>query len=320
MTEKAFKAMQDAVDVVNTSPHPTYKIASAVFGDDFCVTATNYWPETIEKAIGRETRIGQSSSTIHAETAALLKAPKTDGASICITDPFCPNCAKNIAEAGIKKIYIDHKGFKKKFWEESGNHFENMSMEIAAKAGISVYEINRKKEKIITIYEPPKGYVASEDSPIQIDPCPESKGAYTQILYDMMRHYHNRKFVTAMVKTPEGSTFCMTARVHAVVGYTIQNDVDIETMMNPGKKYSLLQEPMNRLLMAARRKGYTVLTDYLFISQIPTSREQVNMVGAGITNILIGDPYRARNKEAIKAKNLLEKNKILTFETCDFLF
>ena len=35
----------------------------------------------------------------------MIDAPfATDGASLCVTDPFCPNCAKNIAEAGIKRV------------------------------------------------------------------------------------------------------------------------------------------------------------------------------------------------------------------------
>ncbi len=316
---QAFKAMDKAVEIVNTSPHPTHKISSAVFNDDFIVMSTNYWPDAIEKIIGTNQRIGRSSGTVHAETAALLKAPRTEGASICITDPFCPNCAKNIAEAGIKKIYIDHKGFKKAFWGKRGDHFKNMSMEVAAKAGISVYELRRKEKKIIPIHEPPKTYIPSEDSPIQIEPCPESHEAFEAVIHDMMLQYYNRKFVSALVKTIEGSTFCMTVRVHAVIGYSIENDHDIEIIANPGQKYSFIQEPMNRFLMIAQRKGYTLLNDYIFCSQIPTSREQVNMVGAGIKTALAGDPFRARNQEDIKAKNLLQKHNILTFEECPFL-
>ena len=306
--------MQAAVDVVNDSPHPTHKISSAVFTDEFIVTATNHWPKPIETRLGRDIRIGDSSSTIHAETAAILKSSKTEGARICITDPFCPNCAKNIVEAGIKTIYIDHKGFEKAFWEKSGDNFKNMSMEIVAKAGISVYEIHRKAKKILPIHEAPADFIPPEDSPIQIEPCPQNENAFKTLVHDMQQQYHNRKFVTAMVKTQDSATFCMTARIHAVTGYTIQDDRDIETMTNPGHKYSYIQEPMNRLLMATRRKGYALLPKYVFCSQVPTSREQVNMVGAGIKKIIIGDPFRARKDTDIEAKNLLTKKKIINFE------
>lgn len=314
MHDRAFDAMQSAVDIVNDSPHPTHKISSSVFNDDYIVSATNYYPELILNALGKEQRIGKSSCTVHAETAAILKAPQTDGASICITDPFCPNCAKNIAEAGIKTIYIDHKGFEKAFWEKSGDHFKNMAMEITAKAGISVYKIERKAKKITPIYVAPENYIPPEDSPIEIEPCPQSQETFHSLIHGMIQQHHNRKFVTAMVTDRNGKSFCMTARVHAVMGYTIQDDRDIETITNTGRKYSYIQEPMNRLLMAVKRGGFSIVSDYVFNSQVPTSREQVNAVGGGITNMFVGDPFRARKDEDMDAKNLLHKKEILTFK------
>ena len=189
-----------------------------------------------------------------------------------------------------------------------------MSMEIVAKAGISVYKIHRKEKKIDIIFEPEKGYRPPEDSPIHIEPCPESKEAFTTLVHDMMQQHHNRKFVTAMVKTQDEATFCMTARVHAVTGYSIQNDRDIEIITNPGQKYSYIQEPLNRFIMAAKRKGYEIHPEYVFCSQIPTSREQVNIIGAGIKKIMISDPFRARSDEDKDAKKLLESHGIITFE------
>lgn len=310
---RAFEAMQKAVDIVNTSPHPTHKISSALFNDEFIQCATNYWPQPILDKIGTDQRIGNSSSTIHAETAAILLSPKTQGSSICITDPFCPNCAKNIVEAGIETIYIDHKGFEKKFWEKSSGHFNNMSMEIVAKAGINVYEIHRKEKKIIPIFEAPLNYNPPEDSPIQIEPCPDSQGAFYTLVRDMVQQYHNRKFVTAMVEKPDGSTFSMTVRVHPVIGYTIQNDHDIEIITNPGQKYSYIQEPANRLLMNIKRQGYKLRPEYIFCSQVPTSRELVNMLGADVSKILIGEPFKVRHESDLDAKKILEKNGVIEF-------
>ena len=113
MTASPFDEMQRAVDIVGTSPHPANKIAATVFGLDttgqpFSVSRTNCWPQSIADRIGMDADIGDSSGTIHAETAAIFAAPVTAGAALCVTDPFCPNCAKNIAEAGIRTIYIDH--------------------------------------------------------------------------------------------------------------------------------------------------------------------------------------------------------------------
>ena len=117
-----------------------------------------------------------------------------------------------------------------------------------------------------------------------------------------------------MVKTKDGGTFCMTVRAHAVIGHSIENDHDIEAMTNPGQKYTYIQEPINRFLMGAKRKGYSIHPQHIFCSQVPTSREQVNMIGAGITNIIIGNPFRSRREEDKEAQKILEKHKILNFE------
>lgn len=145
--EHILKATQMAVDIVGQSPHPDNKVAACAFTEHHAIARTNEWPERIEKNIGTSTRIGDSSGTIHAETNCLLHFPdKTDGASLAITDPCCPNCAKCIAEAGIKNIYIDHKGFTKDFASRRGDEFKNMSMSILVHAGINVYEVNRKEK------------------------------------------------------------------------------------------------------------------------------------------------------------------------------
>src|SRR5262245_21403475 len=126
-----FAQMQKAVDIVNTSPHPANKIAATIFGRDktgrgFSLSHTNFWPRAILDHFGMEARIGNASGTIHAETECILASPApTEGASLSITDPFCPNCAKNIAEAGIRTVYIDHKGFKKDFVARRAHAFEN---------------------------------------------------------------------------------------------------------------------------------------------------------------------------------------------------
>ena len=153
-TDRIIRAMQGAVDIVNDSPHPVNKVSACLFFEDDAICSTNLWPASIDEKLGRETRIGNSSGTVHAETACIFKSDQaTDGASMAITDPFCPNCAKNIVEAGIKYAYIDHKGFEKEFWGRRAGHFKNMSMEIMARGGVSVYEVNRKnKDNLNYIY------------------------------------------------------------------------------------------------------------------------------------------------------------------------
>ena len=168
-----YDAMQAAVDIVNNSAHDTNKIAATLFGQfpdgqPFAVSSTYHWTDVIIEKIGRHTRIGGCSGTIHAETECILRAPLTNGTSICITDPFCPNCAKNIAESGIKHIYIDHKGFEKDFVQRRGTDFNDMSLRIVERAGIAVSTLYRKDQKIVPIITPAENFTPPDDLPIAV--------------------------------------------------------------------------------------------------------------------------------------------------------
>lgn len=312
--------MQKAVDLVGTSPHPHNKIAATLFGgnpsDLWSVTRTNHWPAMIDVKIGRTQDIGNSSGTLHAETACILTVPEaTEGASLCITDPCCPNCAKNIAEAGIKKIYIDHKGFKKDFFKRRGDHFDSMSMQICAKAGVSVYELNRKEQKITPIIETPDSFVPPNDSPIVIEPIESAAEAVLRIgVQKSSIIHHRRKFAMAFAQNPQGQKFMITARAHAVIGFTMNNLDEALDIMTPQDKYSFIQEPVNRLLMFLARKGWRLIDGYLYASQIPTAREQVNLVGAGIKRITVGDFQKSRDPYGFQAMETLKRVGILIYD------
>ncbi len=302
--------MQRAVDIVNSSAHPTNKIAATLFGIDkhsreFSISATNYWPDIIRERIGTEARIGNSSGTIHAETACILQAPYTDGAALCITDPFCPNCAKNIAEAGIKTIYIDHKGFQKDFIERRAHAFANMAMRICEKAGIAVYELWRKEERLVPIFEPPDGYEPPDEHPIKVIPARD----FTYLIEQAAQEFKGHKFACALTKDDEGNICGLATRGHPALGYTMETD--LSELENPQGKYSFKLEPVNRLLMAAPRKGVKIIDGSLYCTHVPTSREQVNMIGAGLTSISIADDKKARDKYALLAIKLLEEKEII---------
>ncbi len=310
-----FTAMQAAVDIVGTSQHPENKIAAALFTRNHGIVRVNYWPEPIFSAFGMDMDIGNSSGTVHAETACILNfGCATDGASLCITDPFCPNCAKNIAEAGIKKIYIDHKGFDKDFFQRRGGHFETMSMRICEKAGISVYELWRKDERLVPIYEPPANHFISEDSPVYKEPIEAAgDGVFSDILAQAFKLHEKRKFAVAFVQDSGGKFFSLTARGHAVTGFTMEDPDDVAVIEQSDEKYSFFQEPVNRLLMYMARHGLTSCDGYLFSSQVPTSREQVNLVGAGIKRITVGDLRKARDSDALNAMRQLGDAKIVNY-------
>lgn len=296
-----FLAMQAAVDIVHSSPHPTNKIAASLLQGDggALISRTNYWPDSLLNAFGKDGKIGNSSGTIHAETACILHAGfAVQGASVCITDPFCPNCAKNMAEAGITKIYIDHKGFEKDFFVRRRGDFETMSMRICQKAGIAVYMMERKVQSLHTIYEPPEGYVPPDERPVMLTDVEDY--AFEAVIGKS----ENRKVAVARA----GRTL-LTAPAHPVIGFDWQDDRDEIT--HPPDKYSFIQEPVNRLLMQAARRGLHI--DQLYCSEVPTSREQVNLIGAGITEIIVGDTAKARDEFALKAMSQLEKAGLMRF-------
>lgn len=310
-----FTHMQHAVDIVGGSPHPDNKIAATLFGDGWALSRTNRWPDDILNKLGTNTRIGNSSGTIHAETDCILKAPApTQGASLCITDPFCPNCAKNIAEAGIATIYIDHKGFDKDFFQRRGDHFDTMSMYICEKAGINVYELNRKEEKLTPILEVPASYIPAEDSPVEVEELQTATDAVLrQLVMRTARVHRRRKFAIAIAANAKGDLFSIVARAHAVRGFTMQDKDDEETVMSPEGKYSYIQEPVNRVLMHMARRGLTLCGDYMFSSQVPTAREQVNLVGATIKRITVGDMRRSRDSYGFEAMETLRKANLLDY-------
>jgi deoxycytidylate deaminase len=310
-----FASMQAAVDIVEGSPHPTNKVAATLFGEGFSLSKTNYWPESILKSFGTEKEIGNSSGTIHAETACIFDAPQaTENASLCVTDPFCPNCAKNIAEAGIRKIYIDHKGFDKDFFQRRSGHFKTLSMLICEKAGISVYELWRKDCRLETIYEPPKGYVPSEDSPVLCEKVGSlSEGVFTHLVAESSHRHEKRRFALVIAHDKDEKLYALTARGHVVTGFTMEDPEDVQLAEKKEDKYTLFQEPVNRLLMYMARRGLKPVQGFFYSSQVPSSREQVNLVGAGVKSLNVGDLTKARDGNAMAAMRELSAAGILRY-------
>lgn len=308
-----FEEMQKAVDVVNTSLHPTSKVAATLSGEGFSVSRTNYWPESILRHFGMEQDIGNSSGTLHAEMHCILTAPVTAGASLFVTDPLCPNCAKNIAEAGIKTIYIDHKGFDKDFASRRGDDFQNMSMQICARAGISVYEIRRKEGRIIPILEIAPDYAPANDAPVIVSAVSAiDRAAFLDLIAESRANLQGEKFAVALARDSNGKEFGLSAKSHLAVGYTKREDR--AELHNPQGKYTFILEPANRLLMNAARLGLKIDPACLYASTVPTAREQVNLVGAGISTLSIGDMAQARDEFSIMAMRQLADAGILKIE------
>lgn len=312
MSISPITAMQMAVDIVLSSPHATSKIAATIFKDDVSFSSTNIWPVIIEEKIGTEHRIGSSSGTLHAEVSCLLNFPiATEGASLCITDPFCPNCAKNLAESGIKKIYIDHKGFEKDFAQRRSGDYESMSLRIAQRAGISLYQVWRKEGRIEPIYEAPVDYVPPQDNPIKIEKTSVVPNLYALNQIIASTQVIHKRWACALAKNENGENFFLVASAHPAIGYTRGHDADI--INHKEGKYSFFLEPLNRILMGAHRYGLRLIDGLIWSSEVPTSRELVNCVGANIKTICIGNDESARDEEAIAASRLLADKDVMQF-------
>lgn len=296
--------MQRAVDIVGTSPHPSNKIAATLEGQGpdgklFTLSYTNHWPDVITGNIGRDKKIGNSSGTIHAETACLLNAPHTQGAMLYVTDPPCPNCAKNAGEAGIAEVFIDHKGFDKDFAIRRGSDFENLSLRILEHAGISVFILNRKAQTVKAITEP---VPPAEDKSWSLDAWHD---ALPQQLFS---NPPQSPFAAAKTICAEKSFF-MTAQRHSALGFSEADILGAED-----KKYSLYNEPLNRILMLAARHGHKIDPHEVYSSRVPKSREQVNIVGAGLKRLYIGDLADCRDEYGIQAMEQLSYAGIIDYQ------
>lgn len=302
-------SMQLAVDIVLSSPHPENKIAATIFKNGASLSKTNDWPPIILEKMGRDSRIGDSSGTIHAEVNCLTHSLfSSEGASLAITDPCCPNCAKCIAEAGIKSVYIDHKGFEKDFMVRRGDEFQDMSLRILAHAGISIYEVIRKENKIRLLYEPSADYIPPEDNPIEIRPCRAPLTDATLLQTAKLVKVKHERWGCALATDPQGKLWTLVASAHPAIGST-PNDIQ-----RIDGKYDFILEPINRILMGASRKGLKISRDHIWCSVLPSPREMVNLVGCGFQKIYVGDLSNSKKLASQMSRETLESNGIITFE------
>ena len=303
-------AMQRAVDIVLSSPHPDNKVAATLFNHDTSLSLTNDWPPAIVQKLGTDQRIGDSSGTVHAEVNCLLHSTfAAQGASLAITDPCCPNCAKSIAEAGIKEVYIDHKGFEKDFATRRGDEFQDMSLRILAHAGITIYEVSRKLNHIRILHKPDEGYIPPEDNPIEIRPSRATASLETLMQTARLVKIKHLRWGCALATNGHGKLWTLVASTHPAVGYT-QAAMDIKD-----GKYDFMLEPVNRILMGAAKSGLKLEPNMMWLSSLPTPREMVNIVAAGMKAVYIGDMDLAKKETSDAARDVLEGKGILQFHT-----
>ncbi|MBL8639964.1 MAG: deoxycytidylate deaminase [Alphaproteobacteria bacterium] len=306
-----FLAMQQAVDIVLTSQHEHNKVAACLYKDMHVCAHTNEWPMIILERLGHEVRIGDSSGTIHAEINCLLRFPiASQGAAIAITDPCCPNCAKAITECGITQVYIDHKGFEKDFATRRGQEFQDMSLSIMAQAGIEIYKLNRKLRAIEPIHPPHATAISPEQNPIEVKKIPMASCTEFKKIIAAVRPKHE-SWGAALARNRDGDIFSLVASTHLAVGFAEQ--ILQEKTSVASQKYSYLMTPLNRLICGAIKHGLSILDDYIFLAQLPTPREMVNAVGAGIPSLWIENMDKSSKETSAAARDILITHNILQF-------
>ncbi len=313
-----FTNIQAALDIENQSQHPTHKVGAYICGKDitglgFSVARSNFWPPILSEKIGRDQKLGNASTTVHAEIAAILDAPLTEGADIYITDLPCPNCTKAIIEARIKNVYIDSHTHNTPLGLKIKPYFEDVSIPIFRAAGIGVYEMNIKTREYKTLIEPDTLSLRPIQRPVHHIPLEQAQINHAHFLALIEEISNKTPFAACYVKTTLGQYTFLYARTHRSIGLTSEQE---NTLFNEGKnKYEPTIQPLNRLLLTCARYGLKIDPHYLYSSQVPTSREFVNLIGAGYKSLQIGDMNTSRDTHGLTALGQIKKHKIIEIQS-----
>lgn len=316
MAFSPLSVMQYTHDMKDESHHAVNKIAATITGTTktgelFHITRANFYPEAIVTKIGKDVKIGNASGSIHAETALLLEVLMTQGlrsqdAKIYVTDPCCPNCAKNMVEAGITEVYIDSTGFEEDYYQRRKEDFEKMSLRIFEEAGVAVHVVNRATQAVEPLLKNENAKTIFSDIPVTpYDDKLNAKKFKKHVEEEWGRSDTKRVFAIAASNSPNHKYSILSASEAFVTGHKESPDDYVS------KKYSFKLQPVNKIMMAMARLGFTPNKSFIFSSQVPTSREFVDMVGAGYRSLLVGDMKKARDKHGLKAMGQLRENNVL---------
>lgn len=313
-TATIIKRMQDAVDVVLGSEHATSRVAACVFHPDHPeaapATGINSRPDCLKAHFAWDARLGSSSQFVHAEVSALGKfyGPYR-GAHLCVTDPFCPNCAKAMAEAGVRTIYIDHKGFQKDFIARNGDEFQSMSMLIAEKAGISVYMVNRKEELVMPILAQDT-MTRPTASAIEFFDIAAGMTLESAMATFRQRLGARETWSLAFVREQDGAPRGLLVFEALPPGITPE---DFRERGTTGTgKYRFPIDPLTRLLITVRRMRFTLLDPRVGCARVPSARALVNALGMGVSNIVLASSQADHDSNGAVAAKMLEDHQILT--------
>lgn len=308
---------QDAVDRVLSSEHDSSKVAACIFDpndDTMFAVHTNHRPLALAANFAPEERIGSSSAYVHAEVACIFGFHgKLRGSHICLTDPFCPNCAKFMAEAGVRSVYIDHKGFQKDFASRRGGEFKDMSMLIAEKAGISVFIVNRKEGSVEPILDHTH---STRPSPSAIEFF-DVAGDDAADLHTYMNEFKTRlgtssSFSVAIAHETTGKPVGILVFEALPPGLTPE-EFSARKLVADNGKYRFPIDPLNRVMILLKRQHMTLAGENsVACSFFPSSRALVNATAFGVRNIIAArkdcdhDPQGLEAAQALRQKGCLD--------------
>ena len=295
-----FLTMQAAVDIVNSSEHDKNKISACLFSNQGIVaTRVNHRPPALQHIFTPDIKIGDSSQFIHAEVACIFESTiPTKGSSLCVTDPFCPNCAKAICEGGIGHVYIDHKGMEKDFARRRGGDFEAMSLRMMERAGIPVTIVYRKEERL----EPLRTAAHFEGDYHGIEILNETELSIDNLVADLAKTRTERSWAIARL---ENNKILFVAECDTP-GMTKQ---DIQEYQS--EKYRFTVDPVNRLMFTIQREGYHLAEPVIGCNLFPSSRDLVNCIDFGIEKIIVGSRTDDHHSHGFEAAELLLAHNVL---------
>ena len=323
MNESVFKNILDCRHLEQQSANESYKIAAKLHlvdkdGSVISYSRPNIKLDTLKPALDKDGTIGGASDTIHAETAVIMGAPVTDGGDLFVTDPLCPNCMKNTIESGIRNIFIDERGFEKKWYKNRQDYFDHISLPMAELAGLCVYAVNPETQSINKISNAPPKQKVSQSHPIRLSSV-SGNARLHDFINDSRKTFTELPFALAIGRDKSGRPILIEACEDYPPGLN-QDMTDILDKMqhfNKGDKYRIKNDPVTRLMMAASRFGISFRGSHMYCSHLPSARCQVNAVGYGLDNIEVGetqDSLKNGNlRAALQAAMSLNQNRILCF-------
>ncbi len=290
--------MKMALETRDQSVHETHKVAAVVVGKGFEVARPNFYPAPLERTVGHYQKLGNASTTVHAEIAAILDASAaTDGARLYITQRPCPNCAKAIIEAGIAEIYISVETRNTALGQKINPFFETASLPFLTHAGVQVFEVG---EEVLALNEPRSCHFSG----LEFEPL---TGSFEDMIEDL-----DTPFAACVARDDKGGEYFLSAQAKTPRCLPHEKAGAIAATQS---KYETALQPLNRLLMACARYGLRMDERSVYSSQTPTAREFVNLIGAGYLALRIGDESLCRDKWGLKALAQLREHGIVDLQS-----